>query len=316
MAIAVLATACGSGGANRNGPTAAAEPGSASVAVRIGLNPSVAGLAEYVAQDQGMFAANGLDVTITPTTDLSVLPAAVGNQFDFVMSVQPILFAAAAHGLPVVATAGGQVGTQDSPNAQLIVAKGSAITGAPALAGATVGVPTVNGNFAACTLQWVKSHGVAPESVHLTQVAFPNIADTLQAGRIDAGVSIAPFATKALVSGDYVSLGDPCLAISPESTGAFLISNQNWAREHLDAIGKVQKSIAQANTWIHANQIPAKAILAKYTGAPVDSLADVTLPTYIAAEPVADLQAWIDALDGLGMLPAGVPAAKDLVVGP
>jgi NitT/TauT family transport system substrate-binding protein len=94
------------------------------------------------------------------------------------------------------------------------------------------------------------------------------------------------------------------------------VSNKAWATSHEDVVGEVQKSMAEAITWIGQNPDKAKEVLAKYTGLPTAVLANLTLPAYNATLPASDLQAWIDALKDLGKLNGSVPNAEDLIIAP
>lgn len=313
MAVAVGLSGCSGSGKDSN--QAASSSGSAAplVPVRMGEDPGLAALGIYVAHDEGIFEKNGLDVTVTATTDITQLPAAVGQQYDFAVGVQPITIAAAAHGLPIVVSAGGQVESDKAPNSQLIVKKDAGITSASDLAGKKVGVATVNGNLALCVRAWMKAHGQDPKSVQLMQVAFPNEADALKAGLVDAIDPIVPFDHQALAAGN-VSLGDPCLAINPKSQGSFQISNAGWAKSHLDVVRKVQKSLEEANTWIQANPDKAKAVLSKWTSQPASATADLSLPEYNGQESVQDMKDWIDVVKEFGTLPGSLPDATSLVL--
>jgi NitT/TauT family transport system substrate-binding protein len=312
LVLAAVATACGSGGSTSSDKNTVA---SSRTTVRMALNPATSGLPVYVAHDLGMFKDNGLDVKISSVTDISVLPLALGHQYDFGMSVQPILLSAIARGIPLVVTAGGQYETEQSPNGLVVASQASGITKAADLAGKTVGVVVISGNLTDCLLSWAKESGVDPESIKLRQVPLANMADTLKANKVDAVVSIPPF-SDVILNGPNVKLGQPCLSISPTSQGTFLVSNKSWASAHTDVVAKVQKSMSQAITWIGQNPDQAKKVLAKYTGLPAEVVANLKLPAYNASLPASDLQAWINALQDLGKLTGPVPDANDLVVTP
>ena len=74
--------------------------------VRAAYVPVATWLPAWVAKDKGIFEKHGLDVTLTPIQNLSLLPGTVGRQFEFAASTAPDLLKAVAGGLDVVATAG------------------------------------------------------------------------------------------------------------------------------------------------------------------------------------------------------------------
>src|SRR4051812_30956087 len=76
------------------------------IPVRAAYVPVITWLPAWIAKDKGMFESNGLDVSLTPIQNLSLLPGAMGRQFEFGASTGPDLIKAAAGGLDVVAVAG------------------------------------------------------------------------------------------------------------------------------------------------------------------------------------------------------------------
>src|ERR1700754_2307878 len=72
--------------------------------VRAAYVPVATWLPAWVAKDKGIFEKHGLDVTLSPVQNLSLLPGTVGRQFEFAASTAPDLLKAVASGLGVVAT--------------------------------------------------------------------------------------------------------------------------------------------------------------------------------------------------------------------
>ena len=57
--------------------------------VRAAYIPVVSWLPAWVAKEKGFFEKNGLDVTLSVTQNLSVLPGTLGRQFDLAPSTPP-----------------------------------------------------------------------------------------------------------------------------------------------------------------------------------------------------------------------------------
>jgi len=66
--------------------------------VRAAYIPVVSWLPAWVAKEKGFFEQNGLDVTLSVTQNLSVLPGTLGRQFDFAPSTPPDLIKAVLAG--------------------------------------------------------------------------------------------------------------------------------------------------------------------------------------------------------------------------
>jgi ABC-type nitrate/sulfonate/bicarbonate transport system substrate-binding protein len=176
--------------------------------VRAAYIPVVSWLPAWVAKDKGFFEKNGLDVTLSVTQNLSVLPGTLGRQFDFAPSTPPDLIKAVLGGIDVVAVAGQGIETKDNPSTHLIVRKDSAITSIQDLKGKVIATPTLGAIIHVSVLDNLKKNGIDPASIRAVEVPFPNMADQLKAGNVDAVESLEPFAGQLLAAGNR-SLGDP-----------------------------------------------------------------------------------------------------------
>ena len=310
--VALVATACGGGASSAGKTSSASKPssGGSLVSVTMGIAPGAASLGEYVAQEKGIFAKNGLNATFTPELNITIVPAAlITGALQFGITVQPILLQAAAKGLPLVATAGGQVISAKSLNDAVIVPKGSGITGPAGLVGPRIGVPTATGNFTDCLLYWMHSHGVNYKAANLAVVPFPDMQAQLAAGTIQAALPVAPY-WNAMVKAGNISLGDPCLSVAPVSLGSFLASDSTWARAHSNIVKAVQTSLTEANTYIQAHPVQARQILAQASGLNASATQGLPLQLYTGTEPVSDLRNWVHVLTVLGLSPGTLNLAQ------
>ena len=213
-----------------------AAPGNVAVAqpkltqVRVAYVPVVTWLPAYVAKDKGIFEKHGLDVTLTPTQNISLLPQTVGKQFDIIASTPPDLIKPVASGLDIVAVSSEAIESKTNPTAQLIVRKDSGINSIADLKGKTIASPTIGAVLHISVLYWLKKSGVDPNSIRGVEVPFPNMGDQLKAGRVDAVEGLEPFVGPMLAAGN-ISLGDPILSPSPEEVlFVFWAADGAWAR--------------------------------------------------------------------------------------
>src|SRR5215470_19684374 len=103
------------------GKPAMAAGGDGLTAVRAAYIPVINWLPTWVAKEKGLFEKNGLNVSLTATQNVSVLPGTLGRQFDFAPTTPPDLIKAVAGGLDVAAVAGETVETKANPSTHLIV---------------------------------------------------------------------------------------------------------------------------------------------------------------------------------------------------
>jgi NitT/TauT family transport system substrate-binding protein len=283
--------------------------------VRAAYVPVATWLPAWVAKDKGIFEKHGLDVTLSPTQNLSLLPGTVGKQFEFAASTAPDLIKAAAGGLDVVATAGEAVETKENQSFQLIVRGDSDIKGPQDLKGKRIAAPTLGAVMHVATLHWLKKNGVDPNSITGVEVPFPNMGDQLKAGNVQAVEALVPFTTVLLAQGNR-SLGDPMLAVGDDVVFPFWISSGEWARANGPVIKAWIDSLTEAKQWMDGNPKETREILAKYSGLPPAVVERVPLPTYRFTITAQELGVWVDVLDGLGQLSRPVDKAKLVATAP
>jgi NitT/TauT family transport system substrate-binding protein len=282
--------------------------------IRAAYIPVVTWLPAWVAKEKGLFAARGLEVTLTAAQNLSLLPGTMGKQFDFAPSTATDLLKSVASGIDVVAVAAEAYETVANPTTHLIVSKDSGITGPKDLVGKLIATPSIGGVIHVAVLYWLKQNGVEPASVRAVEVPFPNMADQLKAKRVDAVESLQPFAG-ALQAAGNVSLTTPLLSVGKDVLFPFWISQGAWARANLPIIKAWIAALEDAKAFIEQNPAEARKIMAQYTKLPETVVQTTPFPTYRFAIKPEDIQVWAAALKDVGQLDKEVDNAK-LVVTP
>lgn len=287
--------------------------------LRVAFTPGHSTLPVHAAQVNGYFKQNGLDVTLTEGLDVPTYIAALDKQFDISMSVATIFLNAVAQGVPVKAVSGVQLNVADPPSNPLVT-KNPAITSLKDLAGKTVGVPVLTG-IATLSLQYLlQTNGVDPNSVKLIQVNFPDMADQLNAGRIDAALSAAPFYIPLLNSG-FRNVVDVTTEATKQATGnpkavsvnAFFVASDTFVSQHPDQYKAFRKSIQQGIDWMTSNQADSRAMLAQWLQFSPE-VAQASPQPVDASEITADeIQPWITILQSTGALKGTIPDATTLV---
>jgi NitT/TauT family transport system substrate-binding protein len=273
--------------------------------VRAAYIPVVTWLPAWIAKDKGFFEKNGLSVSLTVTQNLSVLPGTLGRQFDFAPSTAPDLIKAVAGGIDVVAVAGQAIETKDNPSTHLIVRADSMVRSIQDLKGKVIATPALGAIIHVSLLHSLKKSGVDPASIRAVEVPFPNMADQLKAGNVDAVEALEPFAGQLLAAGNR-SLGDPLLSVADEILYPFWISQGKWAESHRGVIEAWVTSLEQAKEFIDANPNEARAVLAKYTRLPAPVVEKIPFPTYRFSLRLQDFGIWVTVLKDLGQIAKSV----------
>ena len=281
-------------------------------AVRAAYIPVINWLPAWVAKEKGLFEKNGLNVSLTATQNVSVLPGTLGRQFDLAPSTPPDLIKAVAGGLDVAAVAGETVETKANPSTHLIVRAESPIRSIADLKGRVVATPTLGAIIHVSLLHGLKKNGIDPASIRAIEVPFPNMGDQLKAGNVDAVEALDPFAGQLLAAGNR-SIGDPLLWEGDEVLYTFWIAQGKWAETHRREIAAWVTSLQQAKEFIDANPDEARTILAKYTRLPAPVVEKIPFPTYRFSLRLRDLGVWVAVLKELGQI-AGAVDENRLIV--
>lgn len=314
VAAGLLLAACSSSSVGTSTDSNSGANSNGSISVTVAQAPTPNAVYMIVAEKQGFFTKNHLNVKVVNVTNLALLPAAVASgQYDFAVTVPPLFLNARSHNLPVVATAGGAMEGKAAHDVDVIVPDSSGITSLTGLEGKKVGTAAVQGNQSLC-LQWaMRQKGANPKSLNLAAVPFTDQQAQLASKQIDAALMEPPEST-ALIGKGYRSLGDPCLSIGLPQAGAFLMSNNSWASSNATAIKDLQNAIAEAGQWMSANKSAMPALLSEWAGTPADVAKAYVVPQIEGTPPAkSDLDRWSNAMVALGVLKTGPDLSAAIV---
>jgi NitT/TauT family transport system substrate-binding protein len=192
--LALALTACSPSTPESTSTTQAGSGGLQTVNV-VGV-PVVDMAALYVGEDQGFFAAEGLDLNISfGQGTAAMIPALLNGQYDVQYGGSVNLLQAADAELPVVAIAAGgrTTGVQGKDHGGLLVLKGSSIQTAKDFEGKTVAVNALRGLHEVALWASVRKAGGDPTKVKFVEMALPDMGAALANGQIDAASVSEPF---------------------------------------------------------------------------------------------------------------------------
>ena len=296
LAAAVLASSLALAGCSGTSGTPNENPSDGeAVPIRLVMNNTVSSLMAVVAEKQGFFKDQGLDVTSTVVTDISKIPPTLGQQYDIGFGVEPLIIRGASQGLKTLVVAGNIVSSTDAPSMELVVAKDSPIKTAGDMEGKILADATLTGNLHTGNLFWLKENGVDPKSVKSVQVATPNMIDQLNNHIIDVAGLQEPFLTLAKKQGMTV-VANALTAVAPSVFESMWITSPDWANDHADAIKRFRQALQDAIDWSEANQKDAKGILAEFTKQDVELVQASPLLKYKVEVTPDDLKVWGTAM--------------------
>ena len=263
--------------------------------VRIAVLPVIDALPIYVAQQEGYFKEQGVEVEIVP-----VLSAPERDQLMQSGQVDGILTEVVVNMIynketPQIKTVPFlRTTTVTTPMFRILAAKDSGINTVADLAGVPIAISegTV---IEYMTDRVLQRAGLAPEDI--AKVAVPKISDRmafLDSGQVQAAVMPDPLASLSIKNGARVIIDDTSYPEVSHSVLAFRIETLNQQGE---AVRKVLAGIEQAVTAINGDKTRWNGLLAELKLVPEPLLKDYVLPDYPLAsvpseEQFADAMQW------------------------
>lgn len=276
--------------------------------VRVTVTPGVGSLPLRIAEEKGFFADRGITLEVTEGFDYTSYVTALGSQFDAVMLISSDMISKKAAGVDFKAYAGMQAITEESTTNPMITnAAGVESLADLANKGGTLGVIRVADETKAALAYSLKGTGADAANLKLVAVPFPNMADQLKAGRIDAAIVADGFYEPLLKEGYRVIWQMPKTAVAkagakfPLSWAQF-VSTSSYVEKNPKTVDDFQAAIKEAATWIHANKEDALHIYADWIGAKYEVVANSTIPPYKAEFTASDVVPWLPILEEGGLM--------------
>jgi NitT/TauT family transport system substrate-binding protein len=271
LVVAVLLTACGFAllpgcGGKQQQATNADEPVKLKVAY-LGLTCEAP---IFVAQEQGMYKDEGLDVELVKTDWNGLRQGLAAGQFDANHTLVMYLLQAIENNSDLKITGGIHTGCL-----RVLAPEKSDIKTAADLKGKRIGVPTHIGSppyMFACRAVAAAGIDPAPDAKQVTWLPFPPdvIGKAMEDGRIDALATTDPIGTILIGKGQVRVIADQATdaPYAEEYCCATVVSGQ-LAKKNPAAAAKVTRAMLKGAKWVEANPKAAAemAVEKKYISA-------------------------------------------------
>ncbi|MFV0514693.1 MAG: ABC transporter substrate-binding protein [Jhaorihella sp.] len=243
-----------------------------------------------IAQENGYFADEGLEVEVIPPADPSAPPRLVAaGKADLAVSYQPQLHLQIHEGLPLK-----RVGTLvATPLNCLLVLKDGPIASPADLKGRKIGF-SVAGVEEAILKTVLGKYGVTPDDIEMINVNF-SLSPSLMSGQVDA--VIGAFRNFELNQMEIEGVEGRCFYIEEEGVPSYdeLIYVANPARMEADKVARFLAATEKATQFIVNNPERSWKIFAATSTELQDEL---------------NARAWIDTLPRFALRPAGFDAGR------
>ncbi|MFT4082250.1 MAG: ABC transporter substrate-binding protein [Nocardioides sp.] len=303
LGVTGVLAACGSSAKSTSSSGSSTASGG-SMTLRIAYNPNPTNTTIVVADKQGFFEQNGLDVKLTASQASAALLSSIGKQYDLITVTPPTLLQASANGIDVVLLAAEDIENNGKlRNSYLIGAKD--LSSVDDLKGKTIGVPTLSGNLYEGVVAMLVNAGMSKTDVKLLQVPFSDMAGDLSSGTIQAAATIFPYNGQLLGEG-FKDLGNPVMeAVGDEDTAlsAGWAAYTPWTEKNAEAIAAFNKSQQQALAWMKANMSKARQILVDDFEIPEQVAKTFPVTQFVSFEPKESyLEPWVAPMQAAGDL--------------
>jgi len=255
--------------------------------VTVGVSPTTAAIAVYLAQQEQTFAANGLEVELsTIQSGADAVPRLVNGSLDMAFGDAVGTVQAAANGVPLRVVGISTVAPSDPAKdySAIIAPASSHIAGAAGLSGKTIAVNQLSGGAQLTVKAAVDAQGGDSTQLKFVELPFPQMAAAVKAGRVDAAMNVEPFVTQSKGDGLEKVLAPQASAV-PGLPTTLIVSSGTYAAANPTVIEKFMAALSAAGKKANADPAAGRAV-AGFTKLPAATLDVITLPVY--AETAAD----------------------------
>jgi NitT/TauT family transport system substrate-binding protein len=305
-AIAVLAAGCSSGSASGTAPLKLEK-----TSIVVDAFPAIDSAGLYIAQQQGLFAAQGLHVTIVPVqgpppTTQSLINGQLKGTYDvtagdYVTYIDnEVGFGAPKANLRIIAEA-----SFLQPNVlALLVRGGSQITSINQLKNKIVSVNAPKNIGTLLVDSLLVEHGMMPRQVQFNNnVAFPDVANQLMQNNISAAFTPEPFVSQGEESHGLQELAD----LDQGSTQNFPIQGyavtQAWAQKYPNTLLAFTRALSQGQEIADTDRGAVEHAIESYLGIAPTAAASISLPNFPTGVDSVRLQRVVSAMVRFGLLP-------------
>lgn len=249
LAAVPLLAACGGQGTAPGAASGQASAAAGSGKLTVGMIPVAHFAPVYIAQQEGFFSAEGLEVqTQVIQSAASIVPSVINGQLSFGTAAGAPFINGVAKNLPIltVAPAGANPGTPEEDTTGIIVAQDGPKDFA-GLAGKTMAMNAQGSQVHIAAVKILKDAGVDPKSVRIVAMPMADSVAALRQGRVQAAAMAEPFVTIGQEQGARVL--SPLYSLAFKNTGmeSVYFASQSFIDSRRDEVNAFNRAIVKAN---------------------------------------------------------------------
>ena len=261
------------------GLAACGSPGEAAAeeAVQIGYFPLVHTATAVNAEENGLFAAEGLEVELVQTQGgAAAIPALISGNVDLTYANYTSALLAVQQGLPVRFISGNDVGAADHG---IYVAKDSGITRVEDLAGKTFAVNNLQNIGTVAIYSLLEDAGLDTAAVDLIEMPYPDMQAALERGAVDAIWQVEPFQASAAAAG-FVKISNLFTGPVEGMPVAGWITTEKFLQENPEAVEGFRKAIAASAEELQDNRARLAELVPTFTKVSAEVVEQIEMPRF------------------------------------
>ena len=273
-------------------------------------------LSVLAAVEQGYFAKRNLDLEPKFIPLNSTIPAAIQAGSLQIGGPTPSVFLQSVDGgLDQVVLAGGGVLSKTYTELGVAARAGSGIKTPQDFIGKKVGVPGLGALLHVTFRQWLKVNGVDWKKVNFVETPFPQHADLIRSGSIDAVVTGGPFMARIVESstGYVVSYYTTFL---PEGQPTIVhVATREWVKANPAAAKAFAQGVVEGAAFVSnpKNDAAVREYVVKYLKVPAPAAAKMQISTPGPVVTEKQLSWWVGLMKEQEMLKSTPNVAQLLI---
>jgi NitT/TauT family transport system substrate-binding protein len=276
----------------------------AQVKLRVGLLPFSEALGAVIADKEGYFKAEGIEIEVTKFQGgAAAVPVLQSGRIDIAFSNTVSTLQAIDAGLDAVVLAPAAVVRSAPPDTTtaLMVRKDS-LKSIKELEGKRVAVNVINSTAWLHAVADLALHGVDYTKVRFTEVPFPQMNDPLVNNQVDAIAQVDPFRSALMATGKAEIVSWPYIESAPGTDITQYLALTSWVEKNHDIAVKFARAVIKGAQFAKSNDAATRDINIAYAGLNPELKNKVLLPEFGTAVNVAGMTHTMELMQKFGML--------------
>jgi len=278
--------------------------------IRLGVLPFSESLGAVLADKQGFFKAEGIEVEMSNfNSGALALPLLQAGKLDIAFSNTAATLQAFEQGLDGTILAPGAAVRAKAPDSTtaLMVLKGK-IKSPKDLEGKRIAVNVINSSAWLYAAAYLDQNGVDRSKVRFVEIPFPQMNDPLLNGQIDAIGQVEPFKTVLLGTGKAEALSYTYVDVQPNADITQYIALSAWVKKNPDLARRFARAIRKGVDYFNdpANQAAVREINMQFTNLAPALRDSVLLPRLGTEVSVPEIRKTMDLMLKYGLMKKAV----------